>query len=111
VFSFFIHVGKMDDPPVPVRPANESWLENIIALSAFKHAGNRVNNFIKTKSRAFLNITIFLPGRSAVKNDGNKFFVNNGSFNQQDEAGFQETNDNMGADVSACDLQGNDHYF
>ena len=51
----------MDDSKIQVRPVNESWLENPVTISAFKHAGNRGINFIKTKSLAFLNIAIFLP--------------------------------------------------
>ena len=50
----------MDDPKVPVRPVNEPGMENIIAIGTCKYAGDRGINFIKTKSLAFLNITIFL---------------------------------------------------
>ena len=50
----------MDNSKVPVRPANEPGMENITSVGTFKYAGNRGINFIKTKSLAFLNITIFL---------------------------------------------------
>ena len=50
----------MDDTKIQVRPAHESGMEDITAIGAFEYAGDRRINFIKTKSLAFLNITIFL---------------------------------------------------
>jgi len=43
-------------------------MENTIATSTFKYAGNGGINFIKTKSLAFLNITIFLRHGWVIKN-------------------------------------------
>ena len=50
----------MDDTKIQVRSAHEPGMENITAIGAFKYAGDRGINFIKTKSLAFLNIAIFL---------------------------------------------------
>ena len=47
----------MDDPKIQVRSIDESWMENIAAVVSIEYAGNRGDNFIETKSLAFLKVS------------------------------------------------------
>jgi hypothetical protein len=62
----FIYVGAVDYSKIQVRPAYESRMEDFITIGAFEYAGNRSDNFIKTKSLAFLKHNNIFAARKSI---------------------------------------------
>ena len=49
MFHLPVHVGKVDDSALPVRPADEPRMENFTAAGADQYADNRRRYFILPK--------------------------------------------------------------